>query len=1160
MDRLLITKNSSSAMDEETEEDRKILREQEKFMKELKEKSIEPAAKIIRLNDNHLTEKSTASTSESAVFDDPDNHIVNAFEDIPKNAFVGPIVERRYDNKNRRSAPLSCSIYGFPKAKRRDMKIQYKNCESIFSQEMKTSAASENALGNNTSPSSTCSQKTVIVIDEKNNLNYTPFVHKSKILSETEKKEIHEQNLNILKSTPETEILEERERLLSVMDPAILAYLKSKRKENQPKSSNLTISQQNNVGQSINLENIKTTSEILEIPGSEKWLNFDVLETHKLAWMEEVKMPKIDKDKVFEARFDFEGWLLPFTEPEVNEKNRILYHHGEEPERPGYTLKELFTLSRSTVTQQKIIALNSIANILLLYSNGVYQDILEIPIEQLFFLIRFCMDDNSPGVVNASIKAMRCLIFNCSDEICLDCLLGFGFEDMMPILPVDHEEKDDDMENDQQLAEKNLIRFLERTGIYARIRYIINTVRPPLETIIYCLEILIRLSKDSDFVVSKMFMCEDLISSILKNFIPVRYVNGHAESPYGSPILQALKLVRVLSSRNETFAHKFVHGYDIVETISGYLQDESFGKNASGIKLQTECFYLWRIFLNYGLTLEYASVLESILLKHLDYHIKHTNISESTTYIREGHCSAVLTLLGKFISLKPSLVNKFEDLYMIALKKWSTQFQRSSEFKCGKSQIISSLILLSSKVYGYSKLTRFIEETIADILKSSGFSRSAQNLQNSSMLLNNYEPHPFSANLKTLQTSAWYTPDHVIPIMQTSSCLPFIRSLSQFVSKCNSILLKLLFLEDNDVKSYIEALAERKSLFLTSHWFTRIESQLILNLLKISLDVYKEIDTSIFYALAVKSLCIFNEDQREDVKYIMEKIIFCPKFYPSEVLLQNLSLNEQNENLEISLNNLDLINQVYFKILGLEKKNSISHSFCLDIGIGNIIPVDWVYSPIIILYSNQQEKKNSLSQEQQIFIVKNCLRWILIYETYFSNLVRAVNPTDRFCRLACVFLGSDELFLNQEIHKLLELCLKNILSKFGDGLDFNKPIKGLKNFQDFYNQMLEQYQGVSYGDTLFANFVLVPLSQKQNVQWRKTLWSEYMGVAQIMDISREKLMTPLENYLYPLEEDQSLLNSYNNALMMKSVKPTSILHFIANHHYCEYVKKISNKR
>lgn len=185
------------------------------------------------------------------------------------------------------------------------MTMKYNNSTSIFAQEMKLNCRL-NEPGNN-KPSSSPYQRTVIVMNKEDNSktdknlhNYTPFVHKSKILSETVKKEIHEQNLNLLKSTPESEILEEKERLLSCMDPALLAYLTRKRKE--PESTNLSISQQDDAGQDFDLENFETTAEILEAPGSDKWINFNVIQTHKLAWMKYVETPKIDKEKAFEAR------------------------------------------------------------------------------------------------------------------------------------------------------------------------------------------------------------------------------------------------------------------------------------------------------------------------------------------------------------------------------------------------------------------------------------------------------------------------------------------------------------------------------------------------------------------------------------------------------------------------------------------------------------------------------------------------------------------------------------------------------------------------------------------------------------------------------------------------------------------------------------------
>ncbi|KAJ8946889.1 hypothetical protein NQ318_008245 [Aromia moschata] len=223
-------------------------------------------------------------------------------------------------------------------------------------------------------------------------------------------------------------------------------------------------------------------------------------------------------------------------------------------------------------------------------------------------------------------------------------------------------------------------------------------------------------------------------------------------------------------------------------------------------------------------------------------------------------------------------------------------------------------------------------------------------------------------------------------------------------------------------------------------------------------------------------------------------------------------------------------------------------SCCIDISVGNVIPIDWIYTPILVLYSNQQQNKmDGIDEQQQIFTIRNCLRWILIYETCFPMLASTINPTDRFCRLACVFLGSDSLFLTKEIHDLLELCFKNVIKQERE-INFDKKIEGLSNFQDFYTQLLEQYQGVSYGDTLFGNVILVPLAQKQNIQYKKTLWSEYMGAVQICNVTAEQCICDIKLFLEPPEEDMSLLTCYRRAIVNNFVRKDSVLFTIAKHH------------
>lgn len=123
----------------------------------------------------------------------------------------------------------------------------------------------------------------------------------------------------------------------------------------------------------------------------------------------------------------------------------------------------------SSVVQQKIIALNTIANILSLQSTGVYDGIVEIPTEQVFFVLRVCLDENTPAVLNAAVKALRNLLWNKVDETCADATFGFGVGLVQPVLAVD-ESDDDKTVNDQQMVERNLVKCLVRTNILTRIR------------------------------------------------------------------------------------------------------------------------------------------------------------------------------------------------------------------------------------------------------------------------------------------------------------------------------------------------------------------------------------------------------------------------------------------------------------------------------------------------------------------------------------------------------------------------------------------------------------------------------------------------------------------------------------------------------------------
>ena len=66
----------------------------------------------------------------------------------------------------------------------------------------------------------------------------------------------------------------------------------------------------------------------------------------------------------FSARFDFSGQLMPFRSEDIPVRTSGLHHHGEEPDRPGYTLEELLTLARSTYPQQRCLAFDTLTNVI----------------------------------------------------------------------------------------------------------------------------------------------------------------------------------------------------------------------------------------------------------------------------------------------------------------------------------------------------------------------------------------------------------------------------------------------------------------------------------------------------------------------------------------------------------------------------------------------------------------------------------------------------------------------------------------------------------------------------------------------------------------------------------------------------------------------------
>ncbi|KAJ7323457.1 RNA polymerase II associated protein 1 [Desmophyllum pertusum] len=231
-------------------------------------------------------------------------------------------------------------------------------------------------------------------------------------------------------------------------------------------------------------------------------------------------------------------------------------------------------------------------------------------------------------------------------------------------------------------------------------------------------------------------------------------------------------------------------------------------------------------------------------------------------------------------------------------------------------------------------------------------------------------------------------------------------------------------------------------------------------------------------------------------------------------------------------------------------------SFLIPSCAGPLQPADWMLLPIVDLYNQAisiEMKGEGIGTitGPAVSIVTTTLQLVLLLEEWQPSCLRHVSMASRIARLMCVFLTGSDLFLNSGVHNYLSALLRTYTcpSKLNQ-LDFNSSIPGLTSFYDLYASLLSQYSAVSFGDALFGCFVTLPLAQKHDVKFRRAVWDEHIGVLRALSIPLDQLPIPLEEFLYPVEQNQSLLALYLRALATQAVRPrwSPLFYLVAVHH------------
>lgn len=200
-------------------------------------------------------------------------------------------------------------------------------------------------------------------------------------------------------------------------------------------------------------------------------------------------------------------------------------------------------------------------------------------------------------------------------------------------------------------------------------------------------------------------------------------------------------------------------------------------------------------------------------------------------------------------------------------------------------------------------------------------------------------------------------------------------------------------------------------------------------------------------------------------------------------------------------------------------RNYLVQSMLLPEVRGPILPSDWPFFPLISLYNKvtNAETRGAILNSLPLDFINTVtwnLQWVLLLETWRSKILQSIPTAAKLARLMCVFLTGSDLFLEAPIHRYTAALLSVYCQpKVLDSLNLDAPLPGLASFHDLYISLLEQFEGVSFGDPLFGVFVLLPLQKRFSVHLRLSVFGEHTNTLRALGVPLQQVILAYGNCL-----------------------------------------------
>ena len=1073
----------------------------------------------------------------------------------------------------------------------------------------------------------------------------------SKVIGSKDQEDIHLGNVNILNSMSEEQIIKDRQELLQTLDPSIVEFLKRK-KDSKPcaKAAPEMAAASSCAGFSRDVE--MTELPLKDAPKELELLKKCKIEREKMEWMRDLDDDETDTEQPnsFSARFDFNGKLMPFKADEIP-VNVGLHHHGEEPNRPGYTLEELLTLARSTYPQQRTVAFSTLSQIILNFKQGRYDECFSTNVfDQLLkadvvTLLRLALDDshNSAVVLDAALECLAQIVDNDVEEAALDAQFFIGQDGHIQPSLATAISRDKDFKSEQkelkdvQILNADLVLGLLRTDVLDRLAYLIHVIKPnSVKSVLNMLRIVTRLARHSLDVAFKIAHHDKLMPGIVQHFLPRKPASGQSDGLYGSPVHQALKVVRVLMSWGKGITTELLEKFDLGPTLLCYLSIEPSDGVApmhEALRLTIEAARTWITCLKYGHLSDQFVTYHPILMRQLLYlqtKITMNDVSASQKF-NFHFGTAIMEVIRSTVCCIPCHLDPFTfvdrdaistaldwsqftgilELVEYCLKKWIVELSRNNAEQTQPFclQLLSATLrLFATFVRRHSvsdafdpttfpsKLEEIVQFVNGKLRCSAFFSEAFQNAEKLSIFNDSLKDGRLRdpENVPTLGVVKYQ--GDIAGSLRDPSPFGLLTSYFDFLRAGLQVNKGVLDSSAEDFNQIVDGLKPYLLMFsknkrTRSNWFSKPELTMVYEIIKVN-EFKKFLAPKHAWKVAVALADHLQVGQDFQLRSLFRKVIFNETYLdPTEIALATLSQMNLSDNLRdgeevqshdakstpIDRSTLDNLCALYEDLILVEKNvaksESVMNMACYSITSQTqntngetVLPSDWQYLPLVTLMD--RKKDGQTSNEDDIQGIRRCLLWVFVTTVYSrdasNETLTNFSASLRMSRLSTVFLAASDLFLDPTIHKLTKMCMFDTLTRAKLSIKFeDKKIPGIDSFEEFYMELLSQFESVSYGDKLFALMILIPLTSRNQWKYRIRLWADHRESLRSITLKVSHLPPSLkvEDFVVP-EENTDLIGMYLGALISQSITRQSneLLYKIAVENIKVSVKNATNPR